>query len=233
MKNDTLTYIILYICYLGSKSEVIYTLPNKTKTAVKTHHTDPLIDKRTIVVNSVPGGPRIDVHDGIESPPRNTRSPVNSPNSNYHSTQRGANTMPHHSGSTPVAIRKPQTPVMHEEARDDRNVRSYTQSSQSHDSGATTNQGKIDAKSLTGAEVGSEFELGSVVEVTGNPENCKYGVIRWIGYLKEKSKPIVGLEMVSVLVPFLSIFLFCVHFCKFIVNLFIFLLLITIFFCGQ
>lgn len=47
------------------------------------------------------------------------------------------------------------------------------------------------------AEVDSSFELGSLVEVDGNPLNCRYGVLRWIGYLRDKHKPIAGLEMVS------------------------------------
>ena len=46
-------------------------------------------------------------------------------------------------------------------------------------------------------EMKSEFEIGSMVEVTGiNPPNCQYGVIRWFGYLDDKAKPIAGLEMV-------------------------------------
>ena len=50
-------------------------------------------------------------------------------------------------------------------------------------------------KELDPRDVNSEFDLGSVVEVDG-PMQCKYGVIRWLGYLQDKNKPIVGLEMV-------------------------------------
>ncbi len=45
------------------------------------------------------------------------------------------------------------------------------------------------------SEVESDLELGSMVEVMGNPPHCKYGVVKWIGYLRDRSKPIVGLEM--------------------------------------
>ena len=50
---------------------------------------------------------------------------------------------------------------------------------------------------MTAAELGTELDLGSMVEVVGNPANCKYGVVRWLGRYKERNKPIVGLEMVS------------------------------------
>ena len=51
-------------------------------------------------------------------------------------------------------------------------------------------------RDLDPKDVDSEFDLGSVVEVDGQMQ-CKYGVIRWFGYLQDKNKPIVGLEMVS------------------------------------
>ena len=42
------------------------------------------------------------------------------------------------------------------------------------------------------------FEIGTMVEVADNPPNCRYGVIRWMGFVKEGQKePLVGLEMVS------------------------------------
>lgn len=50
-------------------------------------------------------------------------------------------------------------------------------------------------KPLDPAEAGTDLELNSTVEVCGNPEYCRYGVIRWIGYIHDKNKPIAGLEM--------------------------------------
>ncbi len=46
-------------------------------------------------------------------------------------------------------------------------------------------------------EVNSDLDYGSMVEVIGNPPTCQYGVVKWLGYYKDKNKPIVGLEMVS------------------------------------
>lgn len=63
-----------------------------------------------------------------------------------------------------------------------------------------TDQSKLTTKTLNTREISElsqHFSLGSVVEVIGNPAQCKYGVIRWMGYLQDKNKPIVGLEMVS------------------------------------
>ena len=59
------------------------------------------------------------------------------------------------------------------------------------------NSDYIVPKPLDPAEAGTDLELNSMVEVSGNPEYCRYGIIRWIGYMREKSKPIAGLEMVS------------------------------------
>ena len=50
---------------------------------------------------------------------------------------------------------------------------------------------------LTPEEAKTDLELGSTVEVVGNPENFRYGVVRWIGYFDHKGKPLVGLEMVG------------------------------------
>ena len=44
-------------------------------------------------------------------------------------------------------------------------------------------------------EVEGDFEIGSLVEVTRNPPECRYGVIKWLGYITDGSKPFVGLEM--------------------------------------
>ena len=52
-------------------------------------------------------------------------------------------------------------------------------------------------KSISGVEADTDLELNSTVEVCGNPEYCRYGIIRWIGYIRDKTKPIAGLEMVS------------------------------------
>ena len=52
-------------------------------------------------------------------------------------------------------------------------------------------------KTLDPVEAGTDLELNSTVEVCGNPEYCRYGIIRWIGYIRDKNKPIAGLEMVS------------------------------------
>ena len=52
-------------------------------------------------------------------------------------------------------------------------------------------------KALDPSEIDGDLEIGSMVEVENNPENCRYGVIKWIGYLRDKHKPIAGLEMVS------------------------------------
>lgn len=51
---------------------------------------------------------------------------------------------------------------------------------------------------LESSEVDSELEVGSMVEVMGNLPSCQYGVIRWIGYLRDKNKPIAGLEMACI-----------------------------------
>lgn len=48
---------------------------------------------------------------------------------------------------------------------------------------------------LNASDLDSDLELGSMVEVLGNPPHCQYGVVKWLGYLKDRSKPIVGLEM--------------------------------------
>ena len=53
---------------------------------------------------------------------------------------------------------------------------------------------------VTAAELGTELDIGSRVEVVGNPSNKnKYGVVRWLGRDNERNKSVVGLEMVSVL----------------------------------
>ena len=52
-------------------------------------------------------------------------------------------------------------------------------------------------KTLDPVEAGTDLELNSTVEVCGNPDYCRYGIIRWIGYIRDKNKPIAGLEMVS------------------------------------
>ena len=48
---------------------------------------------------------------------------------------------------------------------------------------------------LTASDIDTDLDIGSMVEVLGNPPQCQYGVVKWIGYLKDRSKPIVGLEM--------------------------------------
>lgn len=48
---------------------------------------------------------------------------------------------------------------------------------------------------LNPSEIDTDLDIGSMVEVLGNPPQCQYGVVKWLGYLKDRSKPIVGLEM--------------------------------------
>ena len=50
---------------------------------------------------------------------------------------------------------------------------------------------------LSFSEVNTDLDFGSMVEVVGNPPSCQYGVVKWLGYYEDRSKPIVGLEMVS------------------------------------
>lgn len=53
-------------------------------------------------------------------------------------------------------------------------------------------------KPLKEDEIDSVLTIGTLVEVSGMVQNvCPYGVIRWIGYLEDKTKPIAGVEMVS------------------------------------
>ena len=52
--------------------------------------------------------------------------------------------------------------------------------------------------SLSPHEVQTDLDMGSMVEVLGNPEEFRYGVVRWMGYLRDRNKPMVGLEMVRV-----------------------------------
>lgn len=47
-------------------------------------------------------------------------------------------------------------------------------------------------------DLDTDLEYGSMVEVVGNPPECRYGVIRWVGYLRDKNKPIAGIELVSI-----------------------------------
>ena len=50
---------------------------------------------------------------------------------------------------------------------------------------------------MTAAELDTDLDIGSRVEIVGNPANCKYGVVRWLGRYKERKEPVVGLEMVG------------------------------------
>ena len=52
-------------------------------------------------------------------------------------------------------------------------------------------------KSLNAKELNSELDIGSMVEVDISGSLC-YGVIRWIGYLKDKESPIAGIELVNI-----------------------------------
>ena len=59
-------------------------------------------------------------------------------------------------------------------------------------------KGKSNIRSVDPRQLGTEFDLGSMVEVVDNPPNCRYGVIRWMGFVKDRqTDPLVGLEMVS------------------------------------
>ena len=55
----------------------------------------------------------------------------------------------------------------------------------------------IQPVALDPKDLETDLDFGSMVEVMDNPADCQYGVIRWIGYLRDKNKPIAGLEMVS------------------------------------
>ena len=51
---------------------------------------------------------------------------------------------------------------------------------------------------LKPSEINFAFEIGSMVEVKDNPADCRFGVVRWLGYFNDRTKPLAGLEMVSV-----------------------------------
>ena len=63
------------------------------------------------------------------------------------------------------------------------------------ESGAPKDSNSV-ATAMTAAELGTDLDIGSKVEVVGNLPNCKYGVVRWMGRDNQKNKPIAGLEMV-------------------------------------
>ena len=51
---------------------------------------------------------------------------------------------------------------------------------------------------LSEQEVDSDLTIGTMVEVSGIIQNvCPYGVIRWIGFLEDRTRPIAGVEMVG------------------------------------
>ena len=51
-------------------------------------------------------------------------------------------------------------------------------------------------KALSKAELETDMEIGTMVEIDISGV-CQYGVIRWIGFLDDRNRPIAGIELVS------------------------------------
>jgi len=67
--------------------------------------------------------------------------------------------------------------------------------------------------SLTAMELNTDLDIGSMVEVDiPGYATLQYGVIRWMGYFKDRLKPIVGIELVSVSDVFVDIQLVRYHY---------------------
>lgn len=61
--------------------------------------------------------------------------------------------------------------------------------------GAMSQEEMLIPKSLSKAELDTDLEIGSMVEVEIGG-SVHYGVMRWIGFLKDRNKPLVGVELV-------------------------------------
>ena len=64
---------------------------------------------------------------------------------------------------------------------------------------STSHGSELKPVSMTPQEANTDLEIGSTVEVEGNKDDFRYGVVRWIGHFGDKRKPLVGLEMVGIL----------------------------------
>ena len=59
--------------------------------------------------------------------------------------------------------------------------------------------------SLAASELGTDLDIGSVVQVDiPGSANKLFGVIRWMGILRDRDKPFVGVELVSFVVSIFS-----------------------------
>jgi len=54
----------------------------------------------------------------------------------------------------------------------------------------------VTPKSLSAGDLETDLDLGSVVELDLDG-SVHYGVLRWIGYVQDRSQPIAGVELVS------------------------------------
>ena len=60
--------------------------------------------------------------------------------------------------------------------------------------------------SLAASALGTDLDIGSVVQVDiPGSANKLFGVIRWIGILRDRDKPFVGVELVSSIVSYLEL----------------------------
>ena len=50
---------------------------------------------------------------------------------------------------------------------------------------------------MANSSLKSDLVIGSMVEVLSKKDKPKYGVIRWLGFVKNSDKKIAGLELVS------------------------------------
>jgi hypothetical protein len=68
----------------------------------------------------------------------------------------------------------------------------------SHGTNSISTEAESQLVTVKPSDVGSEFELDSMVEVMKGPPECRYGVVRWMGHPKTDPKRLIaGLEMVG------------------------------------